>query len=42
VTGHDPSVYKDYSYTEGSILSSLKEHEIIQFDNIIEIATVTV
>ncbi len=42
VTGHDPSVYKDYSYTEGSILSSLKEHEIIQLDNFIEMATVTV
>jgi outer membrane murein-binding lipoprotein Lpp len=42
VTGHVPSVYADYSYTEGSILSSLKVHELIQLDNIIQITTVTV
>jgi hypothetical protein len=41
ITGHNPSVYMDYSYTEGSILSSMKLHEIIQTDNIIELTTVT-
>ena len=42
VTGHVPSVYKDYSYTEGSILTGpIKVHEIIQLDNIIEIETTT-
>jgi len=42
-TGHVPSVYKDYSYGEGSILTgSYREYSIAQLDNIIEIAKITI
>jgi outer membrane murein-binding lipoprotein Lpp len=41
-TGHTPSVYKEYTYTEGSILDgSMKVHELIQYDNIIQMGTAT-
>jgi hypothetical protein len=41
-TGHAPSVYKAYTYTEGSILGgSVKVHELTQFDNVIQIGTAT-
>jgi hypothetical protein len=41
-TGHAPSVYKEYTYTEGSILGgSVTVHELIQYDNIIEVGTAT-
>jgi hypothetical protein len=41
-TGHAPSVYKEYTYTEGSILGgSVKVHELIQFDNVIQMGTAT-
>jgi hypothetical protein len=42
-TGHYPSVYKEYSYTEGSILSgSAKLHYLTQSDNIIQMLTATI
>jgi outer membrane murein-binding lipoprotein Lpp len=42
-TGYYPSVYKEYSYTEGSILSgSAKLHYLTQYDNIIQMLTATV
>ncbi|MGA3198002.1 MAG: hypothetical protein ABSD89_01130 [Halobacteriota archaeon] len=41
-TGHAPSIYKEYTYTEGSILGgSVKVHELIQYDNIIQMGTAT-
>lgn len=37
-TGHYPSVYKDYTYTEGSILGgSVKVYAITQIDNIVSV-----
>ena len=41
VTGHAPTVYKDYSWNEGNPLniSEYKLHDIQQFDNIIAIST---
>jgi len=39
-TGHAPSIYKEYTYTEGGILGgSVTVHELIQYDNIIETGT---
>jgi hypothetical protein len=39
-TGHAPSVYKAYTYTEGSILDSgVNVHELIQYDNVIQMGT---
>jgi hypothetical protein len=41
-TGHAPSIYKEYTYTEGSMLGgSVKVHELIQYDNIIQMGTAT-
>ena len=41
-TGHTPTVYKEYSYTEGSLLGgSVKLHELTQYDNIIQMGTAT-
>ncbi|MFZ0926606.1 MAG: hypothetical protein WCE82_10185 [Halobacteriota archaeon] len=41
-TGHAPSVYKEYTYTEGSILGGfVKVHELIQYDNTIQMGTAT-
>jgi len=41
-TGHAPSVYKEYTYTEGSILGgSERVHELTQFDNVIQVGTAT-
>jgi len=40
-TGHYPSVYKEYSYIEGSIFTSVKGYELVQLDNIIQMATAT-
>ena len=41
-TGHPPSVYREYTYTEGSILGgSVGVHELIQYDNIIQTGTAT-
>ena len=41
-TGHAPSVYKEYTYTEGSVLGgSFKVNELIQFDNVILMGTAT-
>ena len=41
-TGHAPSVYKEYTYTEGIILSvSFKVNKLIQFDSVILMGTAT-
>jgi len=41
-TGHAPSVYKEYTYTDGSILGgSVGVYELMQYDNIIQIGTAT-
>jgi hypothetical protein len=41
-TGHAPSIYKEYTYTGGSILGgSVNVHELIQYDNIIQMGTAT-
>lgn len=41
-TGHAPSVYKEYTHTEGSLLGgSVKVNELIQSDNIIQMGTAT-
>src|SRR5271157_4682648 len=40
VTGHAPQIYKQYEYSEGSVLlGDYKLHEIIQNDNIVTVAT---
>ncbi len=41
VTGHAPQIYKDYEYSEGSLLniSSIKLHQIVQYDNIVVVST---
>jgi len=41
VTGHAPQVYKAYQWNEGNPLnlSEFKVHAIIQYDNIVKIAT---
>ena len=42
-TGHAPSVYVDYTYTEGSILSgSVTACELVQYGNIIQMAHETI
>ncbi|MFZ0926340.1 MAG: hypothetical protein WB581_11285 [Halobacteriota archaeon] len=42
-TGHDPSVYMEYTYTEGSLLGgSVTVHELTQYDNIIQMTTAIV
>jgi hypothetical protein len=41
-TGHAPSIYKEYTSTEGSILGgSVEVHDVIQYDNIIQVGTAT-
>ena len=40
VTGHAPQIYKQYEYSEGSVLlGDYKLHEILQLDNIVTVAT---
>jgi hypothetical protein len=42
-TGHDPSVYVEYTYTEGSLLAgSVTVHELIQYDNVIQMTRATI
>lgn len=43
VTGHDPSVYKEYTYAEGSILAGSETvRGVIQWDNIILMTRATI